>query len=153
MIIRMENAEGLSLPQMEALLETSQEVRFAAKGRKEIYEWVERVLVRQEYAMQGKRTRGVVRAYLAKMTGKSLPQITRLVRQYRETGQGRARVYRRRKFVLVYTGAGVYLPKVQICPGVYGGGRGLAGEGESGARAAERAGHVADPGTVGRGVR
>ena len=39
---------------MEALLETSQEVRFAAKGRKEIYEWVERVLVRQEYAMQGK---------------------------------------------------------------------------------------------------
>src|ERR1039457_2422481 len=53
MIIRMENAEGLSLPQMEALLETSQEVRFAAKGRKEIYEWVERVLVRQEYATDG----------------------------------------------------------------------------------------------------
>ena len=109
MIIRMENAEGLSLPQMEALLETSQEVRFAAKGRKEIYEWVERVLVRQEYAMQGKRTRGVVRAYLAKMTGKSLPQITRLVRQYRETGQVRARIYRRRKFVRVYTEADVRL--------------------------------------------
>src|ERR1035441_7682429 len=108
MIIRMEN-EGLSLPQMEALLETSQEVRFAAKGRKEIYEWVERVLVRQEYAMQGKRTRGVVRAYLAKMTGKSLPQITRLVRQYRETGQVRARIYRRRKFVRVYTEADVRL--------------------------------------------
>ena len=94
---------------MEALLETSQEVRFAAKGRKEIYEWVERVLVRQEYAMQGKRTRGVVRAYLAKMTGKSLPQITRLVRQYRETGQVRARIYRRRKFVRVYTEADVRL--------------------------------------------
>src|ERR1017187_10998311 len=109
MIIRMENAEGLSLPQMEALLETSQEVRFAAKGRKEIYEWVERVLVRQEYAMQGKRTRGGVRAYLAKMTGKPLPQITRLGRQYRETGQVPARVYRLRKFVRAYTEAGVGL--------------------------------------------
>jgi len=51
MIIRMENAEGLSLPQMEALLGSSQEVRFAAKGRREVYEWVERVLVRQEYAL------------------------------------------------------------------------------------------------------
>ena len=50
MNIRMENAEGLNLPQMEALLGTSQEVRFAATGRGEVYEWVERVLVRQEYA-------------------------------------------------------------------------------------------------------
>jgi len=32
MIIRMENAEGLSLPQMAALLGTRQDVRFAAKG-------------------------------------------------------------------------------------------------------------------------
>jgi len=109
MNIRMENAEGLNLPQMEALLGTSQEVRFAATGRGEVYEWVERVLVRQEYARQGKKTKGVVRAYLAKMTGKSLPQITRLVRQYRETGQVRTRVYRRRKFVRVYTEADVRL--------------------------------------------
>jgi transposase InsO family protein len=109
MNIRMENAEGLNLPQMEALLGTSQEVRFAATGRGEVYEWVERVLVRQEYARQGKKTKGVVRAYLAKMMGKSLPQITRLVRQYRETGQVRTRVYRRRKFVRVYTEADVRL--------------------------------------------
>jgi len=109
MIIRMENAEGLSLPQMAALLGTSQEVRFAAKGRGEVYEWVERVLVRQEYARQGKKTKGVVRAYLAKMTGKSLPQITRLVRQYRKTGQVRARQYQRRRFVRVYTEADVRL--------------------------------------------
>jgi hypothetical protein len=33
MIIRMENAESLSLAKMEALLETSQEVQFAGKGR------------------------------------------------------------------------------------------------------------------------
>src|ERR1017187_5794134 len=50
-------------------------------------------------------------------------------------------------------GAGADLPAAQICPGVYGGGRALAGEGGSGARAAERTGHAADPGTEGRGVR
>lgn len=109
MIIRMENAEGIGLPQMAALLASSQEVRFAAKGRKEIYPWVERVLVQQEYALQGKKAKGLVRAYLAKMTGKSLPQITRLVRQYRETGQVCARAYRRHKFVRVYTEADVRL--------------------------------------------
>src|ERR1017187_4841364 len=41
-------------------------------------------------------------------------------------------------------GAGADLPAAQICPGVYGGGRALAGEGGSGARAAERTGRAAD---------
>jgi hypothetical protein len=84
----MENAEGLSLTQMEALLETSQDVQFAGKGRREIYAWVEHVLVRREYARQGKKAKGAVWAYLAKMTGKSMPRITRLVRQYRRCGRG-----------------------------------------------------------------
>jgi hypothetical protein len=43
-------------------------------------------LVQGEYARQGRQARGVVRAYLCKMTGKSMPQITRLIRQYRQTG-------------------------------------------------------------------
>jgi transposase len=109
MIIRMENAESLSLAKMEALLETSQEVQFAGKGRREVYEWVEQVLVGQEYLQQGRKAKGVLRAYLAKMTGRSLPQITRLVRQYRKTGQARAREYRRRRFARVYTAADVRL--------------------------------------------
>ena len=105
----MENAEGLNLAQMGALLETSREVQFAGGGRKDVYQWVEQVLVRQEYARQGKKAKGVVRAYLAKMTGRSLPQITRLIRQYLKTGQVRAREYRRQGFVRVYTEADVRL--------------------------------------------
>src|ERR1039458_6622396 len=130
MIIRMENAEGLSLPQMEALLETSQEVRFAAKGRKEIYEWVERGLVREKDAGGGAGIPGEDDGEVAAAdhpSGATVP------------GDG--------------AGAGADLPAAQICPGVYGGGRALAGEGGSGARAAERTGHAADPGTEGRGVR
>ena len=109
MIIRMENAEGLSLAQMQAIVQASEEVHFAGKQRGEIYEWVQRVLVRGEYARQGRQARGVVRAYLRKMTGKSMPQITRLVRQYQQTGEVRAVEYRWRRFAKVYTEADVRL--------------------------------------------
>src|SRR6202162_3842836 len=109
MIIRMENGEGLSLAQMRGLAETSQEVRFVGEGREKIYAWVERVLVQQEYSRLGKKDRGVVRAYLARMTGRSMTQVTRLIRQYRKTGQVRAVEYRRRRFHKIYTEADVAL--------------------------------------------
>jgi len=109
MVIRMENAEELSLAQMQAMVEASQEVHFAGGQRREIYEWVQRVLVQGEYARQGRKARGVMRAYLSKMTGKSMAQITRLIRQYRQTGAVRAVAYRRRRFARVYTAADVRL--------------------------------------------
>lgn len=109
MIIRMENAEGLSLAQMQAIVQASEEVHFGGGKKKEIYEWVQRVLVQGEYARQGRQGRGVVRAYLSKMTGKSMPQVTRLIRQYRQTGEVRAVEYRRRRFAKVYTEADVRL--------------------------------------------
>jgi hypothetical protein len=55
MVIRMENAEVLSVEQMQALLEGSQEVGFVAEGRKEAYAWVERVLVQREYMRLDKK--------------------------------------------------------------------------------------------------
>ena len=65
------------------------------------------MLVQGEYARQGRQARGVVRAYVRKMTGKSMPRITRLIRQYRQTGEVRAVAYRRRRFAQVYTEADV----------------------------------------------
>jgi hypothetical protein len=109
MIIRMEKAEKLSLAEMQAMVQASEEVRFAGKERRQIYEWVQRVLVDREYATQGRKARGVVRAYLAKMTGKSMAQITRLIREYRKSGEVRGVAYRRRRFAKVYTDADVRL--------------------------------------------
>src|ERR1700691_4828225 len=106
MVIRVENAEGLSLAQMQAVLEASESMRFAGGCKKELYAWVQDVLVQGEYARQGRQARGVVRAYLCKMTGKSMPQIARLIRQYRQTGEVRAVAYRRRRSAQVYTEAG-----------------------------------------------
>jgi len=45
----MENTEKLRLDQIQAFLQASQEVRFAATGRQEMYEWVTRTLCYQEY--------------------------------------------------------------------------------------------------------
>ena len=63
----------------------------------------------QEYAKQGKRERGAVRAYLSKTTGRSLAQITRLIRSYTETGRVEAKPSWRRRFPGKYTEQDVVL--------------------------------------------
>jgi transposase InsO family protein len=103
MHVQMQNAETLSAEQIREFLKLSQEMEFTGQSRAEVYGWVERVLVAQEYAAQGKKERGVVRAYLAKVTGLSLAQITRLVRMYRATGRVELQPYRRWRFARRYS--------------------------------------------------
>ena len=61
MNIGMHEAEKLSLEAMVRFVEASEEIRFESKNREQVYGWVERVLVVQEYARQGKAARGLVR--------------------------------------------------------------------------------------------
>ena len=63
----------------------------------------------QEYASKAKKQRGAVRAYLSKVTGLSLPQMTRLIRQYHSDGAVEAVAYRRRRFPTRYTSRDVAL--------------------------------------------
>ena len=44
-------------------------------------------------AGKAKKQRGAIRAYLSKVTGLSLPQITRLMRKYARTGSVEAKAY------------------------------------------------------------
>ena len=67
----MHEAEKLSLEQIEAFLNASQEIRFDGETQKQIYRWIEQVLGRQEYHQQSRQGRGLLRSYLAKMTGRS----------------------------------------------------------------------------------
>ena len=55
-------------------------------------------MVGQEYAVRDRKERGGIRAYVSKVTGLSLPQVTRLIRQYRREGMVQPAVYRRRRF-------------------------------------------------------
>ena len=52
-----------------------------------MYEFVRRALVRLGYERLGKSDKGLVRRYLAKVTGLSRAQLTRLIGQHRETGR------------------------------------------------------------------
>ncbi len=47
---------------------------------------------------QDKKQRGAIRAYVEKVTGLSVPQVTRLIRKYRQTGTVVLEPYRRRRF-------------------------------------------------------
>ena len=84
--MQMQNAETLSPDRIREFLKLSREIEFTAQNRAEVYAWVQRTLVAREYARQGKKRRGRLRAYIKKVTGLGLPQIARLVRMYRATG-------------------------------------------------------------------
>jgi hypothetical protein len=107
MRLRMQNVETLSGEQIGEFLKGSERIEFQGQNRAELYGWVGRVLVAQEYATQGKKQRGRVRAYIVKITGLSLPQTTRLIRKYRAEGVVEAVRYRRRRFPVKYTGQDV----------------------------------------------
>ena len=105
----MDDSEATSLEQVRAFLAGSGEVRFTGQKRHDVYRWTERTLVRFEYAGLGRRDKGLVRRYLARMTGLSRAQVTRLIAGFTGSGRVRAKSYQRRKFVARYTSADVHL--------------------------------------------
>lgn len=85
----MQGGEKLSLEQIRALLEASQEVRFTGHSRGDIYDWVGKTLREHDYAKQGREAKGLLRSYVVKMTGQSRSQTTRLIGKYLATGEVR----------------------------------------------------------------
>ena len=105
----MENTEKLSLEQIRAFLQASQEVRFEATRRQEIYEWMTRTICYQEYWKQKRTTKGLLRQYIAALTGLSRAQVTRLIARYLKNGRVQERSYRRNRFAKHYTAADIDL--------------------------------------------
>jgi hypothetical protein len=105
----MDDSEATSLEQIRAFLAGAGELRFAGQSRAEVYGWTERTLVRFGYAGLAKRDKGLVRQYMARMTGLSRAQVTRLIASYAATGRVKAVSYQRRKFPARYTKADVEL--------------------------------------------
>jgi len=105
----MDDSEATSLEQIRAFLAGSGEVRFAGLKRKEVYGWVEATLVRREYASLDRPGKGLVRRYIARMTGLSRAQMTRLITGYQRTGRVQAVAYRRTRFAIRYTAADINL--------------------------------------------
>ena len=93
----------MSLEQIRAFLEGSDEVRFEGRNREEVYGWVNQTLRQQRYEELKRSGRGWVRRYLSKMTGLSRAQMTRLVKLYREGEEVKPKPYRRHRFPRRYT--------------------------------------------------
>ena len=94
---------------MGRFVEASEDIHFSSANRQQLYGWLERVLVQQEYVLQGKSARGLVRRYIEKMTGLSRAQVTRLIARYTATGGVRPTVYLRRRFPQRFTRADIEL--------------------------------------------
>lgn len=105
----MDDSGAASLEQIQAFLAGSAPVQFSGQSREETYGWVEKTLVRLQYGGLERPGKGLVRRYLAQMTGLSRAQVTRLITGYRETGRVKAVAYQRTKFATRYTAADVEL--------------------------------------------
>ena len=107
--IRMDDAEKLSLESIGQFVTASEDIRFEAQDRQQLYDCVEQVLVGREYGQLGKAARGLVRRYIEKMSGLSRAQVTRLIALYTASGRVQVTVYRRRRFTQLYTRADIEL--------------------------------------------
>src|SRR5436190_2262989 len=103
LIVSMPASEKISLEQIRAFLEGSDGVQFEAENREQLYGWVDRTLREQDYEHLARQSKGLVRLYMAKMTGMSRAPVTRLIGVYLNGGAVAARSYRRRRFPTRYT--------------------------------------------------
>lgn len=93
----------MSLDEIRAFVRASDALQFEGRDRREMYRWMETLLIQQVYHSLGKKDRGVLRDYVMKMTGFSRAQVTRLIGRYLDTGEVRLPVYRRCRFPSLYT--------------------------------------------------
>src|ERR1700685_165609 len=106
----MEQKGPMSLEQIRAFMKASEAIQFAGGNRKEIYNWVKQTVIEQQYHVQGKAGKGLLRCYIGKTTGLSRAQLTRLIGQYLATGKIEERGYRRRRLPSRFSRAVLTLP-------------------------------------------
>ncbi len=99
----MEHAQRLTLAEMREFVASSSRLTFTGAERKEIHGFVERTLQAHQYLRLAKKNKGIVRRYPAKISGRSLAQITRLIRRYRQSGAVEPAAPRRHRFPRRYT--------------------------------------------------
>jgi hypothetical protein len=109
MVITMNDSKLSSIVEVKRFLQESEVIEFKKRFRKEAYQWIEETLERFDYLYLGKKERGLIKKYLQKVTGYSRPQVTRQIREYRETGRVRVKEYKRNKFERKYTNKDILL--------------------------------------------
>ena len=75
------------MEEIRAFLAGATPFDFEPPSREEVYRWVRDNLQQLRYASLGRADRGAVRGYLQKVTGRSRAQVTRLIRQFRDSAR------------------------------------------------------------------
>ncbi len=83
----MSDTQLETIEQIQTFLSGTQIVDFIIEDKTDRYAWIQRTLIRLHYLKLNKAKKGIVMRYLGKMTGYSLAQVKRLIKQYRETGR------------------------------------------------------------------
>lgn len=82
----MNESQIETMEQVRGFLQGAKTVEMAISSKSTSYNWIRRTLVRFEYMTLGKADRGSLLQYLQQVSGYSRSQITRLVSQFKETG-------------------------------------------------------------------
>src|SRR4030066_1115235 len=98
-----------TIDQVKQFLEGSNALEFRGVSGKERYQWIEAVLVRFTYCRLNRSERGTIRQYIEKVSGYSLAQVTRLIRQYNRQGRLMVAHYKRHRFPMRYMLADIAL--------------------------------------------
>jgi NADH:ubiquinone oxidoreductase subunit D len=109
MQISMKDLEKLTLREMEDLLAGSRKVRWTSENTEAKYNFISVVLKQQSYSKLGKRERGVVRQFLAKVAAVSRAQMTRLIAQWTEHRTIKRKPAPRPNFVCRYRKEDIHL--------------------------------------------
>jgi hypothetical protein len=87
MTITMNDDGVSSMTQLAELIRLGNAVAFEKKDRVETYAWIEAVLTRFRYFGETKKNKGIVKAWIVKMTGYSDEQVDKLIRKKKNTGK------------------------------------------------------------------
>jgi transposase InsO family protein len=107
--VAVQQAESLSLDEIESFLDGCGSVEFQAGSRADKYALIEGVLRKHHYADQKRSVKGLLRRFLGKLTGLSRAQLTRLIGQFLREKCVRPTAYRRCRFPTKYSRADIVL--------------------------------------------
>jgi transposase InsO family protein len=103
MMLIMDDTDITTLEQIRKVLESPREIAFKGRDRTQRYVWVETVLKRLNYFKLKRGEKGLINAYLRRLSGISRAQITRLIMRFLREGTIRPSRARRNRFPVKYT--------------------------------------------------
>ena len=103
MMIIMDDTNITTLEQVREILASARAIAFKASRRAQRYAWIETVLKRLSYFKLKRGEKGLVNAYLQRLSGISRAQITRLIGRFLRDGEIRPSRARRNRFPAKYT--------------------------------------------------